>query len=65
MEFPLVGSGGALDYYRVDSRILIILLIFSWFSTPFKKDQPEVQINLPEFEKREETRPSWRTSRQR
>jgi len=31
---------------RVD--ILIILLIFFVVSTTFKKDQPEVQINLPE-----------------
>ncbi|HVD95208.1 MAG TPA: biopolymer transporter ExbD, partial [Candidatus Limnocylindria bacterium] len=28
--------------------ILIILLIFFVVSTSFKKDQPEVQINLPE-----------------
>src|SRR5258707_3350323 len=28
--------------------ILIILLIFFVVSTTFKKDQPEVQINLPE-----------------
>ena len=28
--------------------ILTILLIFFVFSTTFKKDQPEVQINLPE-----------------
>src|SRR4029078_1965544 len=28
--------------------ILIILLIFFGVSTTFKKDQPEVQINLPE-----------------
>ena len=27
--------------------ILIILLIFFVVSTTFKKDQPEVQINLP------------------
>src|SRR3984893_4332619 len=28
--------------------ILVILLIFFVVSTTFKKDQPEVQINLPE-----------------
>ena len=37
--------------------ILIILLIFFVVSTTFKKDQPEVQINLPES-KTAQKRPS-------
>ena len=37
--------------------ILIILLIFFVVSTSFKKDQPEVQINLPES-KTAQKRPS-------
>src|SRR5207248_971435 len=37
--------------------ILIILLIFFVVSTTFKKDQPEVQINLPES-KSAQNRPS-------
>ena len=41
--------------------ILTILLIFFVVSTTFKKDQPEVQINLPESKPQPRNRPSSST----